>query len=168
MIEKLILEEYRNVIAKTLLTRADQIQMHAQNERKLGYAPYCVMRKKHNVTGLMLSAFAPDRFEHANIIVIDIYYGLNNKMSQPELKVDDSIIQIYSDGYDRKNKVVIDRCQRYNYSDESRPLFLIMVVTINSEGIISKIMLQRPNKSTKLSKTCLCIRELSKLPVLSV
>lgn len=150
MIDELISKEHIDVVVERLLTRSRQIQAHEQYERQLEYAPYCTMRKKHNTTGKLLSVFAPDRFVHDEISVTDVYYGLHDKLGQPELTVDEAVIQIYSNGSDLKGKIISERCETYNKSDESRPQFLIMVVTMNGEGVISGIDLCRPDKSSKI------------------
>ena len=153
MIDELISREHIDVIVGRLLTRSRQIQAHEQYERQLEYTPYCTMRKKHNTTGLLLSVFAPDRFKHEGIRVTDIYYGLHDKLGQPELALDDAVIQIYSNGSDLKGKIISERCAMYNDSEESRPQFLIMVVTMNGEGVTSGIELRRPDKSMEIVET---------------
>ena len=153
MIDELISQEHLNIIVDTLLRRSRQILALEQNRRALEYAPYCSMRRKHNTTSLMLSAFAPDQFKCEGIRVDNVSYGLNGRMAQPELRVDVAIVQIYSNGSNLKGNVINDRCERYNSSEESRPQFLIIVVTMSSEGNISRIDLRRPDRSTTIIET---------------
>lgn len=150
MIDELISKEHIDVIVEQLLMQSRKIQAHELNERQLEYMPYCTMRKKHNNTGRLLSVFAPDRFYHEEICVTDVYYGLHDKLGQPELALDEAVIQIYSNGSDLKGKIISERCEKYNNSEESRPQFLIMVVTINDVCVISGIELRRPDKSAKV------------------
>lgn len=150
MIDELISQEHIDVIVERLLTQSRKIQAHELKERELEYTPYCTMRKKHNTTGRLLSAFAPDRFHHEEICVTDIYYGLHDKLGQPELILDNAVVQIYSNGSDLKGKIISERCEMYNHSEESRPQFLIIVVTMNGDGVVSGIELCRPDKETKI------------------
>lgn len=153
MIDELISEEHISVIVEKLLAQSRQIQVHEKNERELMYPPYCTMRQKHNVTGMLLSALAPDRFTHKEIEVTDVKYGLHEMLGQPELKVDNAIMQVYSNGSDLKGKVISERCETFNCFDSRRPQFLLMVVAINGEGVISQIDIRRPDKSGKIVET---------------
>lgn len=130
MIDDLISNVNINIIVDTLVTQSRRIQAHEKEEHALSYGPYVEMRRKHNVTGLLLSAFAPDRFKHEGFEITDLKYGLNNKLSQPELRVDNAIIQVYSSGSNLKGTVIGERCAEYNKDDLSRPQFLLIVVTI--------------------------------------
>ena len=147
MIDDLISNEKISVIVDTLLAQSRRIQAHEKNEQALGYAPYLEKRGKYLATGLLLSALAPNQFVHKGFEITDVKYGLNNRLCQPEIRVDNAIIQVYSNGSDLNGKVIYERCKEYNKCGSSRPQFLLMVVAINAKGEISRIDIRRPDKS---------------------
>ena len=87
--------------------------------------PFSCMRRKHCLTAEVLYEFAPNQLISTSEFRSDIiHYGLQNKMTQPEISTDKAIFHIYSDGADLKNAVIKDRCMKYNTNLEA-PIFFV-------------------------------------------
>lgn len=119
--------------------------IQAQTE-SLFYEPYTEMRQKYSVTSAIISGFAPGRYDIRGISSSTIFYGLNNKLAQPELKCESGYFQIYSNGSDLKGTVIKERCQLYNCNLDTTPVFFLLVVTVSKNGDLKKIEICLPNK----------------------
>lgn len=119
--------------------------IQAQTE-SLFYEPYTEMRQKYSVTSAIISGFAPGRYDIRGISSSTVYYGLNNKLAQPELKCENGYFQIYSNGSDLKGAVIKERCQLYNHNLETTPVFFLLVVTVSKKGDLKKIDICLPDE----------------------
>ena len=110
--------------------------------------PYAVSRKKHNLTSVVLSGFAPTFFNMENVETKDLSYGAAN-LCQPELHTDSAIVQIYSDGAKpMKNAIVQER--KLNCKNGEIPHFLIIQFVASKNGALSAIRALYPDENCKI------------------
>lgn len=64
------------------------------------------MRHKHTLTSAVLSGFAPNALKIDGITSETVNYGLQDKLAQPELKTQNAVFQIYSNGSDLKGNLI--------------------------------------------------------------
>lgn len=118
--------------------------------KDLFYVPYTTMRKKASVTSAVLSAFSPTHCHIIGFTSQDIYYGLHDQLAQPELMSDNVILQIYSNGSDLKGKPIKERSEMYNQDLTTNPIFMIVVFSVNQEGLLSRIQVKLPNAAGEI------------------
>lgn len=104
----------------------------------LFYEPYTTMRKKHSLTLAVISGFSPDDMDIKGLKTQNVYYGLNDKMAQPEIHCKNAVIQIYSDGSKLNNYIIKTRCEEYN-QDTQKPIFFIVRFTANKKNVLKSI-----------------------------
>ena len=153
MIDEILSNELKESIVQQVQTQFSEFKHYQQMQSQMFYEPYAAVRKKHNLTAAVISGFAPGRFVKPGITVSDVYYGLHDKMCQPELRTAEVVIQIYSNGSDLKGKVIKDRCQRYNRNSVMRPHFLLIVFFANSKSELTKVEAQYPDASGNIIET---------------
>ncbi len=71
-------------------------------------------------------------------------------MAQPELMSDNVILQIYSNGSDLKGKPIKERSEMYNQDLTTNPIFMIVVFSVNQEGLLSRIQVKLPNAAGEI------------------
>lgn len=140
-------------IVNTISYACFRYKAYNQHYEDLFYKAYTTMRKKSSVTAAVLSAFSPSNCQISGFISRDIYYGLNGKLAQPELTSDNVVLQIYSDGSNLDNKPVKERSKRYNKDLDTNPIFLIIVFSVNKDGILSEIQVKLPNERGEIIET---------------
>lgn len=101
---------------------------------KMYYEPYTTMRVKHGLTSAVLSGFSPANMEIEGLKSEDVYYGLNNKLCQPEIISDRAVFHIYSDGSDLKNGLILKRCEEYNNNFDA-PIYFIVRFKANLQKL---------------------------------
>lgn len=153
MIDEILNDELKAIIVQQIQIQFSKFKQYQQVQSQIFYEPYTAIRRKHNLTAAIISGFAPERFVKPGITVSDIYYGLHNKMCQPELKTADVVMQIYSNGSDLKGKIIKDRCQKYNCSNSARPKFLLIMFYSNPENDLIKIEAQYPDANGNVVET---------------
>ena len=84
---------------------------------ELLYKPYAANRAKHCLTGVVISGFSPKFINIPGLKSEDVYYGLMDRLCQPEIRCDKAVFHIYSNGSKLNNKVIIDRCRKINATD---------------------------------------------------
>lgn len=150
-IEHILPAYLQKVIIETIKRQCMRFREHTKQEQNLFYEPYSKTRRKYDLTAAVISGFAPDRFHHENIQVIDLSYGLNEQLGQPELITDTAVMQIYSDGaLPFNNKVVKERCTLYNNNHNRLPKFLIIRFFASKEGMLRKIEAVYPDKNCQI------------------
>lgn len=132
-------------IVRTISTACIRYRAFDEKFQELFYTPYTTMRKKGAVTSAVLSAFSPEQCQIVGFTSQDIYYGLNEKLAQPELVSDNVVLQIYSNGSDLSGKPIKERSKMYNRDLTTSPIFLIVVFSASKEGLLSRIQLKLPN-----------------------
>lgn len=118
----------------------------------LFYEPYTCMRAKHTLTSAVISGFSPDDLEIEGLSSTNVFYGIGNKMAQPEISNENAIFQIYSDGASLDNQVIKDRCSDYN-SDSTPPIFFIIRYKANRKNILKSIDVCFLNKDATIIET---------------
>lgn len=118
----------------------------------LFYEPYSKMRKKHSLTLAVISAFSPRDLDIKGLSCEDVNYGINDKMSQPELRSKNAIFHIYSDSADLKNKLIKSRCEEYNMNDET-PIFFAMQFSVNGNGYLKELYVHYFDNKAQVVKT---------------
>lgn len=101
---------------------------------KMYYEPYTTMRVKHGLTSAVLSGFSPTNIRIEGLITEDVYYGLNNKLCQPEIRSDRAVFHIYSDGADLENGLIIQRCKEYNNNFDA-PIYFVIQFKASSQKL---------------------------------
>lgn len=153
MLDRLLTSEQERRIVEIIKSQCRQYQHLEHERRSLFYEPYTQMRKKHEVTSAVISGFAPGRVEIEGIQTADLNYGLNDKLAQPELRCENGIFHIYSDGSDLKGKKIFERCEEMNKDVSNPPLFFIIVFFVSKDGALQKIEMRLPNKDGKMIET---------------
>lgn len=143
MVETLLTEKQKNSIVEVVQTQCRRFQ--DLEEQGLFYEPYTEMRKKHIATSAVISGFAPGRLNIEGITVRDLYYGLKDKMAQPELQCNNGAFHIYSNGSDLKGEIILERCREMNQDITIVPVFFLIIVTMNKDGVLSRIDIKLPN-----------------------
>ncbi len=166
MLNKLLSETQQTQIIDIIKGQCRKFQNLERQYESIFYEPYTQMRQKHTATSAVLSGFAPGKFQIEGITSADLNYGLNNKMTQPELHCDNGIFHIYSDGSDLKGKKILERCADMNTDISSPPVFFIIIVFIDKKGKLDKIEICLPNKDGTIADRKL-IYECSKIKVLT-
>ncbi len=150
MIKDILPAALEQKIVQTIQQRCRLFIEAEKNNRKLYYEPYAVSRKKHNLTSVVLSGFAPTFFNMENVETKDLSYGAAN-LCQPELHTDSAIVQIYSDGAKpMKNAIVQERCRKLNCKNGEIPHFLIIQFVASKNGALSAIRALYPDENCKI------------------
>ena len=105
---------------------------------ELLYKPYAANRAKHCLTGVVISGFSPKFINIPGLKSEDVYYGLMNRLCQPEIRCDKAVFHIYSNGSKLNNKVIIDRCRKINATDIP-PVFFIIQFYASEDGTLQSI-----------------------------
>ena len=116
-----------------------QCESFKKANENLYYEPYTTMRQKHQLTSAVLTGFAPDRCSIEGFVVNDINYGIRGLMALPELSNKNVIIQVYSNNASFNNKLIKNRCEKYNSDLNTLPVFLIVVFNATKEGTLRGI-----------------------------
>ena len=146
MLNELLSEKQRVQITNIIKEQCYRFQCLEMQCASFFYEPYTQMRHKHAATSAVLSGFAPGKFQIEGITSTDLNYGLNKKMVQPELRCDNGIFHIYSNGSDLKGKMILERCADMIIDISSPPVFFILVVHIDKKGKLDKIEICLPNQ----------------------
>ena len=146
MIDILLPSDLQQAIIETIKKQCFRYRQLEVYVSSIYYELYSNKREKYAVTAAVLSGFAPDRFEMDGIEVNDVTYGLStNSLTQPELISDTAVIQFYSNGAKPyQNKIVLERCRKYNSSKESKQ-FLLVRFWVDKKGNLAKIEAQLPD-----------------------
>lgn len=123
MINRLLTTQQEYEIVAIIKRQCQRFQKLKNQYDSLFYEPYTQMRHKHTVTSAIISGFASGRFQIEGITSIDLKYGLNNMLVQPELTCKNGVFHIYSDGSNLKGKKILEHCNEMNGSTDSLPLF---------------------------------------------
>lgn len=150
MLDRLLTVEQEQLIVEIIKTQCRRYQHLEQERTSLFYEPYTQMRKKHEVTSAVISGFAPGRIDIEGIQSTDLDYGLHDKLAQPELRCENGIFHIYSDGSDLKGKKILERCEAMNTDVSHPPLFFVIVFFVSDDGVLKKIEMRLPNKDGKI------------------
>lgn len=140
-------------IIRIITERCRRFKAFEQQFSSLFYDPYTTMRKKHTLTSAVISGFAPnDDGEEIidGITSTTIYYGRNNKMAQPELRTENAVFHVYSDGASQKTDVVKTRCELYNSDLSKPPIFLLVIFRASKKGELYGIDICLPNTSGEI------------------
>ena len=132
-------------IVKTISNTCIRYRAYDKQFKDLFYEPYTTMRKKASVTSAVISAFSPDRCHISGFTSQDIYYGLHNQLTQPELISDSVVLQIYSNGSDLKGKPIKEKSELYNRDLTTLPIFMIIVFSASKEGWLNQIQIKLPD-----------------------
>ena len=149
-IENHITDIQINAIVKSINEACLEYRKYESIRRKIFYEPYTIMRKKHDITSAVLSAFAPKRCRVPGFKVKDIKYGLHNKLVQPELESDKAIVHFYSNSSNLDGKPIKKCSDLYNRDLENKKLFIIFVFSVTKKGFLSKLTLNIPNNEGKI------------------
>lgn len=142
-------------IIQIIAERCKRFKAFEQQFSSLFYGPYTIMRKKHALTSAILSGFAPNTDGEEiidGVTSTTIYYGRNNKMAQPELKTENAVFHIYSDGASQETDVVKTRCKLYNSDLSKPPIFLLIIFRASKNGELYGIDICLPNTSGKITE----------------
>lgn len=122
------------------------------NVDDLFYEPYTCMRAKHSLTSAVISGFSPKYLSIEGLNSKDVYYGIGDQMSQPEISSEKAVFQIYSDGATLENQVIKDRCAKYN-SDNTPPIFFVIQYKANKMYQLKSINVCFFDKNATLIET---------------
>ncbi len=149
MIESLLTKTQQEQIIKTIQSQCLRYQSFERQAEALYYEPYTNIRKKYSVTSAVISGFAPGRCKIDEVTVSDLNYGLQGKLSQPELYSANGVFHIYSDGSDLKGKRIKELSERYNGDLSSTPVFFLIVFSADKEGQLNKIEIRLPDATAQ-------------------
>ncbi len=157
-----ITEEQKKSIIDIIIGRCRMFKEIDTRYHSQMYEPYSTMRKKHGLTPFVLSGFAPNVMNIDGLNVRDVNYGLNDKMTQPEVYNNSSVIHIYSDGSNLKSDEIKEKCKIYNDSQEN-PIFFIIRFTAKDDGTLKKIEVLFLDSNAKIYEK----QEIYKVPKLA-
>ncbi len=142
----------QKAIIKIITERCRRFRSFEQKYSSLFYDPYTTMRKKHTLTSAVISGFAPNNEEEIidGVTSTTIYYGRYDKMAQPELKTENAVFHVYSDGASQKTNVVKTRCKLYNSDLSTTPIFLLVIFRASKKGDLYGIDICIPNIDGKI------------------
>ena len=146
VIKKLLSMQQKNQIIEIIKDRCRRFKKIEMQYETLFYKPYTTMRHKYTATSAVLSGFAPGIISVDGITSTDLNYGLHNNLVQPELRCENGIFHIYSDGSDLKGKKIIERCKEMNSDLTTAPVFFLIIVHISKEGTLKKVEMCLPDK----------------------
>lgn len=137
----LITEEQKRRIVNLMLTNDYEFSNITKSNPNLFYSNYAYNRNGHQHTYAIISAFKEET-KIDGMRVREIKYGLNSKMSQPELYNDKIIIHIYNKRYGEKSDLVKEYCKKYNSNLNIYPVYAQIEFSKNKLDRINKIELQ--------------------------
>jgi len=126
-------------IIETIANCCRRFQAFEREYKGLFHEPYTVMRHKHALTSAVLSGFAPGTMDIDGITTETVQYGLGCKLAQPELRTQNAVFHIYSNGSTLKGRLISDRCKVYNTDLNTLPIFFIIVFHATNKGALKKI-----------------------------
>lgn len=146
MIDSIVPIPLQEKITEVIKERCYCYRVYLKQQSNLFYEPYTNRRGKYNVTAAVLSGFAPGIFSEEGVQVEDLKYGLStNELTQPELSTDTAIIQIYSNGAKPlSNKIVKDRCKKYNDESTGGKRFVYISFNVSKKGDLKAISIKYP------------------------
>jgi hypothetical protein len=143
LIDELLTEKQQEQIVSIMKRQLDKLNQSGS----VFYGPYVRTRKKYLATGAVLSGFAPGKFHVDGVSSVDLDYGLNNQLCQPELSCEKGIFHIYSDGSQRDGLKVKERCKSMNDNTTEPPVFFMVVFSLTKNGKLKRVELHLPDKS---------------------
>lgn len=165
-IDELIEKRLQTEIIEIIKEQCRKYREFSRMDYELYYEPYTVMRNKYMLTYAVISGFAPNRLNIEGLTSIDINYGLNEKLCQPELICENGIFHIYSKGSDLCGKKIIERSKKYNTNIDEYPLFFVIIFDVSKEGYLNSVEIRIPNSEGKMVESYF-IYQRAKLVVLS-
>ena len=147
MIDSIVPVPLQEKIIEVIKECCYRYQVYSKQWKNLFYEPYTDRRGKYCVTAAVLSGFAPGFFSEKGVQVKDLKYGLStNELTQPELSTDAAIIQIYSNGAKPlSNKIVKDRCRKYNNESTCGKRFVYISFNASKDGLLKAITINYPD-----------------------
>lgn len=152
MLEQLLTKEQQDGIVSIIKNQCERFALFETQFENLFYEPYTKIRKKHSLTSAVISGFAPDRLNLEGITVVNLNYGLHNRLSQPELSCENGIFHVYSSGSDLNGKKIYERCNQYNSNIELSPLFFLIVFYVSKKGILTKVEMCLPDSNANIKE----------------
>lgn len=134
-INNLLTKEQISTVCRIINEQCRLFAAMEDNYDELFYEPYTTYRRSHSLTSAVLSGFAPKRLDDEGLTAVDIYYGLNNRLSQPEIYTDSSVFHIYSSGSDLKGKRILELAEMMNADLNMPPVFFLVIFTLISSLI---------------------------------
>lgn len=110
----------------------NQCRLYDEKERafeNLFYDRYMKMRKKHDLTGAVISGFRTEKTKIDGLVISEIKYGIG--YWQPEIKNNNTVIHIYSDTNNLKSNIIKQYCKKYNSDLETCPLYAFIIYKTN-------------------------------------
>ena len=150
MIDQLLTDQQAHKIVEIIKKQCMYFQSFMKQSDSFFYAPYTQMRQKYLATSAVISGFASGRFQIEGIASTDLYYGLNNRLVQPELSCENGVFHIYSSGSSLDGKPIKERCEKMNCSIDSPPVFFMIVVHVSTKGQLNKVEICLPNQKGKI------------------
>lgn len=136
-IDDYLTQAQQQQIRSVIVDRCRRFRMFEKQFDDLFYVPYTAMRHKQTLTSAVLSGFAPEVLKIEGITSETVYYGLQDKLAQPELRTKNAVFQIYSNGSDLKGKLIKARCAEFNKSNS--PIFFLVVFHAAGDGELKQI-----------------------------
>ena len=143
MIESLLTKTQQEQIIKTIQSQCLRYQSFERQAEALYYEPYTNIRKKYSLTSAVISGFAPGRCKIDEVTVSDLNYGLQGKLSQPELN------NVMSKLKKLLGKRIKELCERFNGDLSSTPVFFLIVFSADKEGQLNKIEIRLPDATAQ-------------------
>ena len=149
-INSLLSESQQNKIVEIIKKQCRKYQNFMKQKQILFYDPYTSMRRKYDLTSAVISGFSPDSFNVEELSVQDLNYGLNNKLCQPELRSQNGIFHIYSNGSDLKGQKIKERCREYNENLREYPVFFVIVFSAETDAKLQKVEIKLFNSDANI------------------
>lgn len=150
-IHSILTEEQITSIVSIIETRCNMFQDSTDG---LFYDPYSNMRGPHALTAAILTGFASVNMNVEGLTSQDVYYGLQNKMCQPELYNENGVFHIYSSNANcGKSKIVQERCKQYNTDMAQKPTFYIIQFAVKCNQLV-RLALLLPDSKAQIVDEC--------------
>ena len=141
-IDELLSVAQRNAIVDIIKTRCRQYRTYVESGKGLYYELYTSMRKQHDLTSAILSGFSPSNLRVEGLTVVDIKYGLNDQLCQPEIRSKNGIFHIYSSSSDLKGNQIKKRAAYYNSDLNEYPVFFVIIFKTDKRSRLQMIKLK--------------------------
>lgn len=148
--ERMLSSEQQRQIVNTI---ERQIRMYLEYDQKANeffYEPYTSMRKSYSLTAAILSGFSSKHLSVEGLCSCDMYYGLKDKLCQPELSCDHCVFQIYSSGSSLNGNPVLKRAKQLNSRLQNTPLFFVIVFSTTKQSKLKSVVARIPDSRGKM------------------
>lgn len=147
---QLLTKDQINSIVSIIKEQCEKYSNLHYMAQELYYAPYSKMRRQHDITGAVLSAFKPNGYKIPGLSIEKVEYGRKNTFAQPEFKNENVVFHIVSHHNSLNSNFYLEKCKEYNSLPETKPTYALIIFLTTREGHLKKIDFAIPNDQGKI------------------